>query len=286
MNRLLPAINWPTNYTSKAQAAAVGANATTAAAAGQSGALQLKAVSKAFIINQQPMPVLDNISLSVNAGEFISIVGPSGCGKSTLLRLILGLEQDYTGSVSLDGNAITGTGLERGIVFQDHRLLPWMTVAQNIDLALTNSTLSRPERALLVQQHIALVNLQGFADVYPHQLSGGMAQRAAIARALVNRPQVLLLDEPFGALDALTRLKLQSELQQIWLAQRSTVVMVTHDVEEAVYLSDRIVVMDANPGKIARIVSVPDAHPRERRSQNLRDITDDILQDLLNKGAH
>lgn len=282
MNKLLPTFNWPASYSHQPQYTAVAVTPVEAAP----GTVQLKGLSKTFMINQQPMLVLDNISLTIAAGEFISIVGPSGCGKSTLLRVILGLEQQYSGSASLDGKPISGTGLERGIVFQDHRLLPWMTVAQNIELALTNSKLSRSERTLLVEQHIALVNLQGFANVYPHQLSGGMAQRAAIARALVNRPQVLLLDEPFGALDALTRLKLQSELQQIWLAQRSTVVMVTHDVEEAVYLSDRIVVMDANPGKIARIVNVTEPHPRQRRNDRLRTITDDILQELLSKGAH
>ncbi|MEH8016578.1 ABC transporter ATP-binding protein [Rheinheimera muenzenbergensis] len=280
MNRLLPATPLPTTSN----------NGDTAAPfrhrGAATGALQALDINKHFDIRGQRLQVLHNVSLTVQAGEFVSIVGPSGCGKSTLLRLILGLDQPDSGSLRLDGTTISGTGLERGIVFQDHRLLPWMTVAQNINLAMTNSKLSSTERATRVAHHLALVNLQDFANVYPHQLSGGMAQRAAIARALVNRPQVLLLDEPFGALDALTRIKLQTELQHIWLTQRSTVVMVTHDVEEAVYLSDRVVVMQANPGKIARVVTVPQPHPRKRRDTTLRDITDDILQDLLSKGSH
>jgi nitrate ABC transporter ATP-binding subunit len=253
---------------------------------GQPGQLEIHDVSKSFEIAGKPLNVLEHVNLHIEPGEFVSIVGPSGCGKSTLLRLVLGLDQQYSGSISLDGQLIREPGLERGIVFQDHRLLPWMTVAQNIGLALTNSVLPAEEKQRLITEHIELVNLQGFADAYPGQLSGGMAQRAAIARALVNKPRVLLLDEPLGALDALTRVYLQAELQRIWLQQRSTVIMVTHDVDEAVYLSDRVVIMSANPGRIERIVKVEEPRPRDRNNPQLQHIREDILQQLLSRGSH
>jgi NitT/TauT family transport system ATP-binding protein/sulfonate transport system ATP-binding protein len=243
------------------------------------GALRIESVSKSYPLRGQPLPVLEDIELVVEPGRFVSIVGPSGCGKSTLLRLIAGLDQEYEGQMRLDGTPITGPGLERGIVFQDHRLLPWLTLAENVRLALLN----RPAgpSAALVREYLALVGLQGFERAYPHQLSGGMAQRAAIARALVNDPKVLLLDEPFGALDALTRIRLQAELQRIWLRNRSTMVMVTHDVREAVYLSDTVVVMQGTPGRISRRVRVPLPHPRERTSGELREIEEEILRLLI-----
>lgn len=245
------------------------------------GGVAIRELSKSYRIDGRDLPVVNNIALTVEPGEFVSIVGPSGCGKSTLLRLIVGLDTDYSGSIELDGERVIGTSLDRGIVFQDHRLFPWLTVEQNIALALANSGLSETRKQRLITDHIQLVNLEGFEQAFPHQLSGGMAQRAAIARALVNEPKVLLLDEPLGALDALTRVHLQNELQRIWLRQRSTMIMVTHDVEEAVYLSDRIVVMDANPGRISRIVSVPLDHPRDRTSPQLRRIEDEILAELI-----
>lgn len=244
------------------------------------GALSTHRVSKRYHLADRDLEVLRDIDLAIAPGEFVSIVGASGCGKSTLLRLIVGLDPDYTGDIVLDGERVKGTSLDRGIVFQDHRLLPWMTVQQNIELALLNSGLSRERKRAIVEEHIRLVRLEGFEQAFPKQLSGGMAQRAAIARALVNRPKVLLLDEPLGALDALTRLHLQRELQRIWMEHRTTVVMVTHDVEEAVYLSDRIVVMDSNPGRIRQIVTVPLPHPRDRSAPVLRRTRDDILQQL------
>lgn len=250
------------------------------AAAGE-GELVVRSLNKHYRISDQSMHVLADIDLNVRAGEFIAIVGPSGCGKSTLLRLVVGLDTDYTGDIHLDGRRVTGPGLDRGMVFQDHRLLPWKTVAENIALALNQAALSQERKRELVAEYISLVRLQGFENAYPRQLSGGMAQRAAIARALANHPKVLLLDEPLGALDALTRLHLQRELQRIWMEHRSTVLMVTHDVEEAVYLADRVVVMDAKPGRIKRVVSVKLEHPRERGSQALRAIEDDILGDLM-----
>lgn len=257
-------------------------NARANPAAGQAGrgALTISNLDKSFLIGGHPRKILDNINLSVRPGEFVSIVGASGCGKSTLLRLIVGLDADYNGELRLDGERIATTSLDRGIVFQDHRLFPWMTLEQNIELALLNTDTDRDRRAQIVADHIALVNLTGFEKAYPHQLSGGMAQRAAIARALVTEPKLLLLDEPLGALDALTRVHVQNELQRIWMTQRSTMVMVTHDVEEALYLGDRVIVMSPNPGRIRRIVDVGLPHPRDRRSPLLHRLKDEILSEL------
>jgi len=247
----------------------------------QTGALQIRGLNKAYRIEGRSLPVLQNIHLDVSPGEFVSIVGASGCGKSTLLRLIVGLEAEYEGDILLDGKRIAATSLERGIVFQDHRLFPWMTVSQNIALALKNHALSQAEKDRQVAEHIALVNLSGFENAYPHQLSGGMAQRAAIARALINKPKVLLLDEPLGALDALTRVHLQRELQRIWVQQRCTVIMVTHDIEEALYLGDRVIVMDAHPGRIKHQIQVDLPHPRDRKSSVLQGYKEQLLEDLV-----
>jgi len=247
----------------------------------QTGALQIRGLNKAYRIEGRSLPVLQNIHLDVSPGEFVSIVGASGCGKSTLLRLIVGLEAEYEGDILLDGKRIAATSLERGIVFQDHRLFPWMTVSQNIALAVKNHALSQAEKDRQVAEHIALVNLSGFENAYPHQLSGGMAQRAAIARALINKPKVLLLDEPLGALDALTRVHLQRELQRIWVQQRCTVIMVTHDIEEALYLGDRVIVMDAHPGRIKHQIQVDLPHPRDRKSSVLQGYKEQLLEDLV-----
>jgi len=251
------------------------------AAGGSRAALQIRGVAKTYRLHDRTLPVLADIDLDLERGQFVSIVGASGCGKSTLLRLIAGLEGDYAGEIHIDGAPITGPGLERGIVFQDHRLLPWLTVADNVRIALLNRPISTGDAASLVREHLALVGLQGFESAYPHQLSGGMAQRAAIARALINAPKVLLLDEPFGALDALTRLRLQGELQRIWMRNRSAMLMVTHDVRDAVYLSDLVIVMGGSPGRIVSRARVPLPHPRDRALPALREIEEEILSQLI-----
>jgi NitT/TauT family transport system ATP-binding protein/sulfonate transport system ATP-binding protein len=248
--------------------------------AARRGAVRIAGLSKSYSLGGKDFTVLDNIDLAIRPGEFVSIVGPSGCGKSTLLRLITGLDTDYDGDIRLDDARVSGTGLERGLVFQDHRLFPWMTVARNIEIALINQKLPKERRQRLVASHIDLVGLSGFEDAYPHQLSGGMAQRAAIARALVNEPKVLALDEPLGALDALTRVKVQAELQRIWMEAGTTMIMVTHDVDEALFLGDRVVVMSPRPGRIARIVDVDLPHPRDRSSPILHRLKDAILGEL------
>jgi NitT/TauT family transport system ATP-binding protein/sulfonate transport system ATP-binding protein len=244
-------------------------------------ALELNRLNKRYGVDDHALPVLKNIDLLVRRGEFLTIVGASGCGKSTLLRLIVGLDAEYDGSIRLDGTPVAGTSLDRGIVFQEHRLLPWLNVEQNIAIGLLNAGGSRAEKRNAVAEHIALVRLQGFARAYPHQLSGGMAQRVAIARALINRPKVLLLDEPFGALDAITRAHMQQELQRIWNEQGTTMLLVTHDTDEAVFLGDRVVVMQATPGRIDRIVDVPLPHPRDRTTDAFAAVRRDVLAGFI-----
>ncbi|MFG1477946.1 ABC transporter ATP-binding protein [Xanthobacter sp. V4C-4] len=229
------------------------------------GHLEIRNVTKTYALPGRPLVnVLSNVSFDVAPGAFVTIVGPSGCGKSTLLRLIIGLDDDYRGDILLNNRRISGTALSRGIVFQDHRLLPWLTLEQNIGLSLENSGWTAKEKAAAIAEHIGLVGLKGFEKAYPHELSGGMAQRAAIARGLANRPEILLLDEPLGALDALTRVHLQAEIQRIWETEGVTMILVTHDVEEAVFLSNRVVVMSANPGRIVADVAIDLSFPRDR----------------------
>ena len=227
--------------------------------------LSLRNVGKTYSIDGQNLPVLQRIGLEIPRGEFLSIVGPSGCGKTTLLRLIAGLDDRFDGDILIEGRPVAGPGVERSLVFQDHRLFPWLSVTDNIALGLDSLDLSRREREARIQEQLELVGLTGFAQAWPHQLSGGMAQRAAIARALVSRPDILLMDEPFGALDALTRAKLQDELLAIVQKTQSTVVMVTHDVDEAVLLSDKIVMMTNGPAAtIGEVLSVDLPRPRNR----------------------
>ncbi|NUA26995.1 ABC transporter ATP-binding protein [Cupriavidus basilensis] len=251
----------------------------------RAGTLDIAHLRKQYEVKGEPLPVLEDITLSIAPGEFVSIVGASGCGKSTLLRLVVGLEEDYKGEILLDGKRVVGTSLDRGIVFQEHRLFPWLTVEQNIRTALLNAKLSEADKRRTVREHIALVGLAGFETAFPHQLSGGMSQRVAIARALVTRPEILLLDEPFGALDALTRAYLQQELHRIWQAEGITMILVTHDVEEAIYLGDRVVVMEPRPGRIRRILPVPLAHPRDRAALGFARVKDDVLQEFTGRPA-
>jgi nitrate/nitrite transport system ATP-binding protein len=219
--------------------------------------------------------VLDNINLSIGENEYISVIGHSGCGKSTLLKIVAGLEKQSDGIVTLEGKEIRKPGADRMMVFQHYGLLPWLTVRENIRLAVDEvlQTLSRSEKISLVNEHLAMVNLTAAADKYPDEISGGMKQRVGIARALAIRPKMLLMDEPFGALDALTRGKLQKQVLDIWENRRQAAMMITHDVDEAIYMSDRIVLMTNGPAAtIGEILSVPFAHPRDR--QELRESQD------------
>ena len=224
--------------------------------------LSIQNVNKSFTVDGQKVDVLKDINLEVQEGEFIAIVGHSGCGKSTLLKIIAGLEKNDTGLVTVDGKEVNGPGMDRGMIFQEHRLFPWMSIEKNVQLGLKG--LSKEEKTKLSNQYLELVKLSEFKKAYPSQLSGGMSQRAAIVRSLVSQPEVLLLDEPFGALDALTKIELQEELLKIRERFHNTMLMVTHDIEEAVYLADRIVVMSARPGRIKDVINVELGTYRDR----------------------
>lgn len=220
-------------------------------------------VSKSFYTKEREVVALKNISLKIRRGEFLVIVGPSGCGKTTLLRMVAGLEKNYKGKIYVENDPVEGPGLDRGVVFQDHRLLPWLDLEDNVGLGINASKKAVRER---VGRYLSKVGLKDFAKAYPQQLSGGMAQRASIARALINQPNVLLLDEPFGALDALTRVKMQEEIERIFLAEKATTILITHDIEEAVFLADRIIVMSSRPGEVSEEYEV-----RLPRSRNRSD---------------
>lgn len=249
-----------------------------------SAKIALNHVGKTFQTTTGPLVVLDDVNLDIKEGEFVAVVGASGCGKSTLLRLLMGLEQANAGQLDVRGQAAGNAGARLGIVFQDHRLFPWLTVLGNVLLGLEGAAESRAGKLEKARAAIATVGLSDFESAHPSRLSGGMAQRAAIARALVGSPDVLLMDEPFGALDAFTKLHLQKELLRIWLMEQRTTVLVTHDIEEAVFLSDRIVVLASGPGRIEDIVSVSLERPRDRSSQSFHRIKDSILKRIL--GEH
>ena len=205
---------------------------------------------------------LAGIDLDIAHDEFVSVVGASGCGKTTLLNVVAGLTTQTDGEVLVDDQPVTGPGRDRGVVFQTFTLLPWLTAQGNVEFALADEPMSKAERAEIAREHVALVGLQGFENSYPSQLSGGMQQRVAIARSLSYRPEILLMDEPFGALDALTRREMQRLLTSIWEGARMTVLMITHDIEEALITSDRVVVMTPRPGRIAGIIDVNLPRPR------------------------
>jgi sulfonate transport system ATP-binding protein len=249
------------------------------------GRLDIRAVDKSFYVDGTEVRALTGISLTVNGGEFVTIVGPSGCGKSTLLRLVAGLDRADSGTISFDGEPVVQPSLRRGVVFQDHRLFPWLNVEDNVAAGLLKATGTGAEKRVVASRFIALVGLNGFEKAFPHQLSGGMAQRAAIARSLAAKPDILLLDEPLGALDSLTRSHMQTELLRVWQHAGTTMLMVTHDVGEAVYLSDRIVVMDREPGRIREIVEVPFAKPRTRLDPAVAALTERIVSRLENTPA-
>jgi ABC-type nitrate/sulfonate/bicarbonate transport system ATPase subunit/flavin-dependent dehydrogenase len=220
---------------------------------------------------------LDNVSLSIAAGELVSLVGPSGCGKSTLLRLIAGLDAPDSGELWVSAETITAPSAERGLVFQDPNLFPWLTVRHNIQAGLVARGVLH-QKNHEVDEFMRLVGLEGFANAYPHHLSGGMAQRVALARALINHPKVLLLDEPLGALDAFTRMRMQDEVLRLWQARRTTMLLVTHDIDEAIYMSDRIVIMTSSPGRIERTIVVALDRPRQRNSPEFLRLRGTILE--------
>ncbi len=224
------------------------------------------------------VPVIGGIDLDVSAGEIVAVVGPSGCGKSTLLRLVAGLDTRYSGEIKVDDAVVCGPDPRVGLVFQEPRLFPWLTIAQNVSFGLPDPDSAKSRE--LVAETLAVMDLAQFAGSLPKHLSGGMAQRAALARALVTEPQVLLLDEPFSALDAFTRMRLQDHLLAAWLRYGPTLVLVTHDLDEAVYLADRVVLLTGRPGRVADVLRVAPERPRDRRDPNLLGLKVALLEAL------
>ena len=244
--------------------------------------IETKNLHKEFVLDGGGrLEAISDASIAINDKEFVCLLGPSGCGKSTWLRIVAGLESATAGEVLYKGAPVTGPGKERGMVFQEYSLLPWRTVADNVSLGPEFAGMDAKSRRDIAMDYLARVGLEKFADAKPHELSGGMRQRAAIARALANNPEVLLMDEPFGALDAHTRVLLQRELLRIWEQDRKTVVFVTHSVDEALYLADRIVrivVMTAHPGRVLEEIDVPFERPRSRATKGYGEMAERILE--------
>lgn len=229
--------------------------------------IQIQNVCKTFKSRSGDVVALDHVTLDIQENEFVCIVGPSGCGKSTLLNILAGLEQFDEGSVTMNGEPIIGPGLDRGVIFQQYALFPWLTVRQNVEFGLKYLGYSKGKMKEIADHYINMVELQDFANSYPKELSGGMKQRVAIARGYAVSPQVLLMDEPFGALDAQTRAQLQEDLLSTWDQERKTCFFITHDVEEAVLLAQRVVIMSARPGRVKEIIEIDLPYPRNQATK-------------------
>ena len=242
--------------------------------------VKIENVKKTFSSRKGDVTALENVTLEVHDGQFVCLLGPSGCGKTTLLRMIGGLDVPTSGTITIDGNVVDGPSPKMTMVFQEYSLDPWRTVAENVGFGLEMTGVPKEERIAEVNKRLKLVGLAGFADSYPYELSGGMRQRAAVARALATDPAVMLMDEPFGALDAQTRNKMQRELLDIWGKTKKTVVFVTHSVDEAVYLADKIVILTPRPGTIHEIYENPLPRPRDRTSIEFAKLRKDVLAEI------
>jgi NitT/TauT family transport system ATP-binding protein len=242
--------------------------------------IDIRGLGKVFSEGKKAVTAIHGFDLQVEEGEFVCLLGPSGCGKTTVLRIVAGLEEKSGGAVEVHGKAVVGAGPGRGMVFQEFALFPWRTARRNVEFGLELKGTPEDERRKISSKFIDLVGLEGFEDAHPKELSGGMKQRVGIARALANDPAVLLMDEPFGALDAQTRNLMQKELLRIWSATKKTVLFVTHSVDEAVFLADRIVVMTARPGKVREIIPVGLPRPRDRTSKEFIAVRGKVLAEL------
>jgi ABC-type nitrate/sulfonate/bicarbonate transport system ATPase subunit len=240
--------------------------------------LKASGVNMVFSRDGKSTNVLDNVDLEVGEGEFLCLLGPSGCGKSTLLNAVAGFLTPTSGDIRIDGEPVTGPDPRRIFVFQERGVFPWLTVEGNIGFGLYN--LPKDEQERRIAHYVKLVGLQGFEKAYPQELSGGMKQRVEVARALAVNPDMMFLDEPFGALDSITRLVMRGELLRIWEAERKTIIFVTHDIEEAVQLADRVVVMSARPAKIQKIVEIDIPHPRDISSPRYLELRDGIFEEI------
>jgi NitT/TauT family transport system ATP-binding protein len=246
--------------------------------------IEVKDACKNYVQDGKEFVALDNVSLSIDKGEFICLLGPSGCGKSTLLNALAGFEKVNSGTVKIDGKEVTAPSINNITIFQNYGLLPWRNVQKNVELGLESKKVPKSERAAIAQKYLELVGLSGYEKRYPKQLSGGQQQRVAIARGLAVDPDIIFMDEPFGALDAITRMKLQEDILSISREEKKTIIFVTHDIEEAVFLADRIVVMMADPGRIKSIVKVPLGSNRNRTGENFLYVRDRIFE-LFNMKA-
>ncbi|WP_406534891.1 ABC transporter ATP-binding protein [Methanobrevibacter sp.] len=243
--------------------------------------IEIKNINKSFEGKKKNLSVLDNINLTINDGELICLLGPSGCGKTTLLRLIAGLEHPTSGEIIANGEVVKKPSGDRAVIFQQYSLFPWLTVLQNVTFGLEMTKKgTKEENIAAAERYLESVGLIDFKDSYPHELSGGMKQRVAIIRSLLNHSPILLMDEPFSAVDMQTRHKLQEQLIGVWKRFENTIVFVTHDVDEAVYLADKIVILDKNPGRIARIVDVDIERPRKRDSEEFIKLQESIVNEL------
>jgi NitT/TauT family transport system ATP-binding protein len=240
--------------------------------------LKLRNVTKMFKSEEGEIKALDNINLDVKVSEFLCILGPSGCGKTSLLRMVAGLDYPSSGEILLDGETVRGPSPDRGMVFQEYSLFPWRTVIKNVTFGLKIQGVDQEHQYEIAERYIELVGLKGFEQSYPHELSGGMKQRVAIARALATDPAILLMDEPFGSVDAQTRNLLQKELLEIWKRTEKTVLFVTHSVDEAIYLADRIAVMSVRPGRIITCMDIEIPRPRKRTSMEANEVREQLLK--------
>jgi NitT/TauT family transport system ATP-binding protein len=243
--------------------------------------ISVEEVSKIYELNDKSISVaLEKVDLSIEEGKFICLLGPSGCGKTTLLNMIAGFDKPSTGTIKIDGNDVSQPSIDRIAIFQNFGLLPWRTVIKNVELGLESKGFDEKKRREIAERYLELVGLSIYKDHHPHQLSGGMQQRIAIARALAVDPKILFMDEPFGALDAMTRMTMQDEIERIWQEKKKTIIFVTHDIEEAVFLADRIVVMTAGPGKVKKIIDVPLARKRDRTGHGFLVIRDEVFREF------
>ena len=243
--------------------------------------ISIEGVSKTYELKDKSSSVaLEKVDLSIEEGKFICLLGPSGCGKTTLLNMIAGFDRPSTGAIKINGNDVSQPSIDRIAIFQNFGLLPWRTVIKNVELGLESKGFDEKKRREIAEEYLELVGLSDYKKHHPNQLSGGMQQRIAIARALAVDPEILFMDEPFGALDAMTRMTMQDEIEKIWQEKKKTIIFVTHDIEEAVFLADRIVVMTAGPGIVKKIINVPLARKRDRTSYDFLAIRDEVFREF------
>lgn len=248
--------------------------------------ISVEGVSKTYELKDESSSfALEKVNLSVEEGKFICLLGPSGCGKTTLLNMIAGFDKPSTGAIKINGNDVSQPSIDRIAIFQNFGLLPWRTVIKNVELGLESKGFDEKKRREIAEEYLKLVGLSDYKKHHPNQLSGGMQQRIAIARALAVDPEILLMDEPFGSLDAMTRMTMQNEIERIWQEKKKTIIFVTHDIEEAVFLADSIVVMTAGPGKVKKIIDVPLARKRDRTSYDFLAIRDEVFREFELKSS-